>query len=341
MPVRAFGENGETALHWAAKLGPIALVELLIRSGTPEWLEDKDNRKPIEYARDGSAADREPIIELLDRPVIRDPAFRAAVVAIQTGGLGSLRKLLAAHPSLAHDRAVEPDCYPQDYFRNPRLLWFVANNPVLIRTMPSNTIQIAETIIDAGADVEDLNYTLALVMTSEPARKQGLQRPLIKQLIARGARINNESFVSPLGHGERDAVAAILEMGVPVDVIAAAGLGRLDDLARLLKSATDEQKHAALSVAVINRELEAARRCCRAGADVNRVSAVHRHSMPIHQAVSNGDIPMIKLLLEYGARLDVRDAMWNGTPLGWAIHTNQPEAEAYLRSLAPPTDQGK
>jgi peptide-methionine (S)-S-oxide reductase len=339
VPVREFGENGTCALHWAAKLGPIAMVELLIRSGIPAWLEDDNNRQPLDYARSGDAPDREQIIELLDRPVIRDPAFRAAVVAIQSGDLRSLRKLLAAHPNLAHDRAVEPDCYPQDYFRDPKLLWFVADNPNLIATIPANTIQIAEAIIDAGAEQSDLEYTLALVMTSAPAREQGFQRPLIKLLISRGARIKDNSFLSSLGHGERDAVAAVLETGIPVSATVAAGMGRLDDLARLLKSATNEQKHAALSVAVVNRELQAARLCLEAGADVNRFAAVHMHSMPIHQAVVNGDVPMMKLLVEHGARLDARDTLWNGTPLGWAIHTNQPAAEAYLRSLLPPDGQ--
>jgi hypothetical protein len=55
--------------------------------------------------------------------------------------------------------------------------------------------------------------------------------------------------------------------------------------------------------------------------------------MPIHQAAGNGDVEMLKLLVARGARLDVRDTLWNGTPLGWAIHSKQAEGEAYLRGL--------
>jgi peptide-methionine (S)-S-oxide reductase len=333
---RAFASDGTTALHWAAWRGPMAMVELVIRAGAREWQEDQQKRKPVDYAREGVAADKSLIVEALDRPVIRDPAFRAAVAAIQIGDLDSLKHLLQAHPNLVHDRAIEPDFYSQDYFRDPKLLWFVANNPNLIETMPANTIQIAEAIIDAGAEQSDMQYTLGLVMTCTRAREQGFQRPLIHLLLARGAEINDTSFIGSLGHGERDAVIAVLETGVPVSVTAAAGLGRLDDLARLLSTATDDEKHAAMSLAVINRQLEAARMCIEAGAEINRVSVVHQNSMPIHQATVNGDVPMMKLLVKHGARLDIADTMWNGTPLGWAIHTHQPEAEAYLRSLGEP-----
>lgn len=333
-PTRAFDKNSATALHFAAWHGPMELAETLIRAGAKEWQADKCGRKPVNYARDGVAPDKERIIELLDRPVMRDPAFRAAVRAIQTGDLPALKRLLNDHPNLVRDRAVEPDCYPADYFRDPRLLWFVANNPNLIKSMPANTVEIAEAIFDAGPARSDVQYTLGLVMTSSPARAQGFQRPLIRLLLARGAEIDDPWFLGSLGHGERDAVRAVLETGVPVTAPAAAGLGRLDDLRRLLPAATDKEKHAALSMAVINRELEAARLCLEAGADVNAFAAMHQHSTPLHQATVNGDVPMMKLLIEFGAGLEIRDTLWGGTPLGWAIHTNQPEAEALLRSLS-------
>lgn len=41
----------------------------------------------------------------------------------------------------------------------------------------------------------------------------------------------------------------------------------------------------------------------------------------------------MRLLVAHGARRDVEDRMWHGTPLGWAVHGKQPEAEAYLRGL--------
>jgi ankyrin repeat protein len=73
--------------------------------------------------------------------------------------------------------------------------------------------------------------------------------------------------------------------------------------------------------------------CLDAGADPNQLLPVHRHAMPLHTATLNGDVEMLKLLVARGARLDVRDKLWNGTPLGWAVHNKKTEAEVYLRSL--------
>jgi ankyrin repeat protein len=331
--VRDGCEDGSTALHFAAWRGPVAMVELLISRGAKEWQQDDHGKKPIEYARDGVAADKDQIVALLDRPVIRDPAFKAAVAAIQAGDLSSLRRLLVAHPNLVHDRAIEPDCYPPSYFSNPKLLWFVADNPNLIEKMPVNTIDITAAIIDAGAEKEDLDYTLGLVMTSRPAREQHLQRPLINLLVSRGATVTTDAILSTLGHGEIDAVHALLDAGLPLTTPIAAGIGWGAKLKSLLTEATDTEIHAALSMAVINRQLDAARLCIQAGADMNRFMVVHAHSLPIHQAAVNDDAPMLRLLVESGAKLDIRDTLWNGTPLGWAIHGKMAAAEAYLRSI--------
>ena len=49
----------------------------------------------------------------------------------------------------------------------------------------------------------------------------------------------------------------------------AAGLGRVDDLPALLTEASAKEKSDALAMAVINRQLETARLCLEAGAEVN------------------------------------------------------------------------
>ncbi|HMO25906.1 MAG TPA: ankyrin repeat domain-containing protein, partial [Tepidisphaeraceae bacterium] len=168
---------------------------------------------------------------------------------------------------------------------------------------------------------EDLNYTLELVMTSEPARAQGLQLQLMRLLLARGAAVQPRAIQMTLGHAIHEPVVMLIDEGhLPLTASSAAGLGRLDDLVRLLPDVDPAELHAALSLAVINRQVECAARCLDAGADANAFLIVHAHSTPLHQAAINADVPMLQLLLARGARLDIRDTLWHGTPLDWARH---------------------
>ena len=101
---RETGEGGTTALHQAAWRGPLALLELLIRHGALVWQPDQRGKTALDYARAGRADERAQIVELLDRPVIRNPRFRVAVNAIHSGDVTSLNCLLDL-PSRIAERA--------------------------------------------------------------------------------------------------------------------------------------------------------------------------------------------------------------------------------------------
>jgi peptide-methionine (S)-S-oxide reductase len=85
-----------------------------------------------------------------------------------------------------------------------------------------------------------------------------------------------------------------------------------------------------LALAVINDQVESARLALEAGADVNAFLPIHEHSTALHQAVLTDDLELIALLVSHGARRDIRDTVWNGTPLDWAIHENRPRSRAFL-----------
>jgi hypothetical protein len=75
-----------------------------------------------------------------------------------------------------------------------------------------------------------------------------------------------------------------------------------------------------------------------AGKDPNRyhLEGNHAHSTPLHQVVLGGHEAVLRLLVERGARLDIRDTIWHGTPLGWALYGGgkaQPEMAECLRSF--------
>src|SRR5882762_2737614 len=58
----------------------------------------------------------------------------------------------------------------------------------------------------------------------------------------------------------------------------------------------------------------------------------HSHSTPLHQAALAGDSDVVRLLVERGVRLDLKDAVWQGTPAEWAGHEGRDEIEKFLRS---------
>ena len=326
-------EDRATPLHAAARHGPLELVEVLIRGGAFYWQSDQRGRRALDYARAGSAVDREAIIELLDRPVIRDPNFRAAVRAIHTGDVGGLGHLLDQHPDLLRVRAVEPDCYPRDYFRDPKLFWFIANNPTLMQNVPANIVAITEAMIARGVEQSDLDDTLELVISNNDEIMGGHQADMIGTLLAAGAKASPWAVVVALAHGAVGAVQALLDAGLAMTAPIAAAFGRDDELARLLPHTSMDDRQTAFGLAVINRRLNAARLCLDAGADVNFNLPVHKHSQALHQAALHNDVGLLELLVARGARLDARDTLWNGTPLGWAVHGGKSAAEAYLRSL--------
>jgi ankyrin repeat protein len=322
--------NQATALHVAAARGPLALVELLIRRGAIWWQRDRDGKEPLDRARAGGAADKAAIVALLARPVIRDPAFRAAVNAIHRGEASALAELLDDHPRVLRERAIEPDCYPPSYFRDPKLFWFVANNPTLVEAQPPNIVEIARIMIARGVEKPDLDYALELVMSNGNEGDRANQLPLMALLLDAGAAAGPRAILVALAHGELRPVEALLARDLPLTAPIAAALGRERDLPPLLARAAADERQQALGLAVINRRLGAARLCLDAGADVNGFLPVHAHSTPLHQAVANDDLAMMELLLARGARADIPDTMWNGTALGWARHMGRRQAEALL-----------
>ncbi len=71
-----------------------------------------------------------------------------------------------------------------------------------------------------------------------------------------------------------------------------------------------------------------------AGEDPNRYNPEgnHGHSTPLHQAVWSGHDMVARLLVERGARLDIKDTIYEGTPLGWATYAGRTEIAEYLRA---------
>ena len=141
--------------------------------------------------------------------------------------------------------------------------------------------------------------------------------------------------MTALAFGYLSAAEALVRRGARVDnVAAAAGLGRVADAGQLLATADGESRHRALALAAQHGHTDIVRLLLDAGEDPSRYNPEgnHSHSTPLHQSVLAGHHAVVRLLVERGAALDIKDRIYQSTPLGWAIYAKQTEIVNYLRA---------
>jgi Ankyrin repeats (3 copies) len=260
---------------------------------------------------------------------IKDAVFRRAVDLLDAGDHAGLRDYIREHPKLMRLRAVFEG---GNYFRNPTLLEFAAENPVRHGKLPDNIADVVTVILDAGAEPSALDETLMLIATGRVPRECHVQVSLIDLLCDRGADPGS-ALRAAVSHGEFEAVDALIRRGARIDLPVAAALGRLDDFRGLLPAARSEDRHLALALASQLGRVEVVRMLLDDGEDPNRYNPVgsHSHSTPLHQAALGGHADIVRLLVERGARVDLKDVIWQGTPADWARHAGNTELEAFLR----------
>ncbi len=261
---------------------------------------------------------------------IEDPQFRRAVDLLDAGDVAGLRAHLKRYPKLGKQRVAFEGW---NYFRTPSLLEFVAGNPARHERMPTNMVEVAKVILDAGVEKAALDETLALVATGTLPRECGLQLPLLELLCAYGADPDGATHATAL-HGEREALLALIAYGARIDLPVAAALGRIDDFQQLLAGSGKEERHLSLALAAQFGQAEIVRRLLDAGEDPDRYNPVggHSHSTPLHQSAGGGHEEVVRLLVERGARLDLKDVLWRDTPAAWALHEGKARIAEYLRA---------
>ena len=284
-------------------------------------------------------------VSVPDSPVWK---FEVAVEAVITGDAVGLQSLLAANPALVHARSTRVTCH-DPAVHGATLLHYIGANGVegYRQKSPANAVEIAKLLLDGGADVDALagfyggQYaTLSMLISSSPPANAGVQVALVNTLLDYGAAINgigSPTWRSPvfaaLTFGFGDAAEAMAARGASVDRLAiAAGLGRMNPCRSLLPAASAAERHEALALAVINGHVDVVELLLDAGESPDRLNpdGMHSHQTPLHGAALSGNMALVQLLATRGAQLDIRDTLWNSTPLGWARHAGHEQVAVYL-----------
>jgi ankyrin repeat protein len=267
--------------------------------------------------------------------------FEAAADAVVTGDLAKLRLLLAAHPELATARSARE--------HRSTLLHYVSANGVedFRQKSPKNSVEIAATLLDAGADVNATSEAygggatvLGLTATSIHPAKAGVQIPLLELFVDRGAKVEltESSVMGCLDNGQPETAAFFLRRGAPLNPISAAAIGKLDALARFIDEGADREL---LDLGMLYAACYGRRESVEFLLDRGvRADARNDEAQTgVHWAAFGAHSEIVRLLLDRGAPPDTRDEGFHATPLElaivrWAESTDPGERDSAVRCVS-------
>ena len=283
-------------------------------------------------------------VAAVEPPAETNPAqreFEAAADAVVNGDLATLEALVRRNPDLVHARSLR--------VHGATLLHYVAANGVedFRQKTPPNALAVTRLLLEAGAEVDGLantyggdkyQTTMNLLVSSTHPAEAGLQAPLVHLLLDYGAAINGldddgSPLLTAMAFDYGPSVDALARRGARIDnVVTAAAVGR-EDLVRSLvvdrqtlrgalpiraprwfkwpESARAHIELALLFACGFGREPVAKflldQGVDPAARDGNAMTA-------LHWAAASRCLGLVKLLIERGAPLEVRNT-WGGTVL--------------------------
>lgn len=261
-----------------------------------------------------------------------DGLFRQAVATIDAGDVPALERLLEAHPELVRERLTAPGEWLRSqiggaldgFYKDPYLLWFVTEDAVRTGQLSANVGAVARIIIDAArrtgvAELQhQLDSTFHFAVCSPIGRDNGRQLELLDVLIHEGASMEGGPVLAFICHNEA-AARHLVARGARLTLPAALCLSMWDEVAALAPRATAEDRQVALGLAALNGKAEALSKLLPLGVDLDAfTSGFYSHATPLHHAVWSGSLDAVRVLVEAGANLTIRDKAEDATPLGWA-----------------------
>jgi hypothetical protein len=187
---------------------------------------------------------------------------------------------------------------------------------------------------------DNLCTTMGMLLSSAHPAKAGVQAELAETLLDYGAGHDGpgsawtSNVMTALSFGYARTAERLANRGAPIDQLpVAAGLGRVEETIRLLPTADSKSRHAALALASQHGHADVVGLLLDAGEDPNRFNpdGFHSHSTPLHQAIASDKPGVVRLLLDRGARTDIKDRIYAGNALDWAIYCERPAIAEELR----------
>lgn len=260
--------------------------------------------------------------------------FESAADAVVAGDTAGLQSLLQAYPELAHARSTRA--------HGATLLHYLGANGVEEERQrtPVNAVEIAAMLLDAGANVDAVAHiygsstTIGLVATSVHPRRAGVQIALLELLLQHGAAVDGvpghcSPLVAALRNGRSHAAEFLARHGAQLDIEAAAGLGRLD----LVECLCDGTRSPKLQMeAGFLWACEYGRNAVvefLLGKGVSPNAQAGTGLPGLHWAVVGAQSETIRLLLRFGASLELRN-VHRATALGqavWLVVNGDPEVD--------------
>jgi ankyrin repeat protein len=325
--------DGETPLHLAVRADAPETVAVLLKAGASVEIRNFDSERTLDVAlsldkRRGKqivkqllqagakAADDVLQLERAEMNLL----FERAADAVVFGDIETLRQFLDEEPSLVHARSPRP--------HRATLLNYCGSNGVEEprQRVAKNAAEIVKLLLDRGSDVNATcnlygggATTLGLHITSIYPFRAGTRTAVTEILINAGAMVDG-------AHGTDG-------------IVGAAAVGRLDLVVRF-SNATPAQLQNGFMWACEYGRTGVVSFLLEKGVDFRAKNG--NGLTPVHLASLGGHLETVRILLERGAPLEVRN-IWGGTVLAntlWGAINGGPDVdytpvvEALLRAGA-------